>query len=55
LERTSSTVPGPTSYFAGEAYAKARWIWFDQHIDGKELALGDLDQASTRAQALEEW
>ena len=55
LERTASTVPGPTSYFAGEAYAKTRWIWFDQHIDGKELALGDLDQASTRAQALEEW
>jgi Zn-dependent protease with chaperone function len=55
LERTASTVPGSTSYFASEAYAKARWIWFDQHIDGKELALGDLDQASTRAQALEEW
>ena len=55
LERTASTVPGATSYFASEAYAKARWIWFDQHIDGKELALGDLDQASARAQALEEW
>jgi len=55
LERTASTVPEPTSYFASEAYAKARWIWFDQHIDGKDLSLGDLDQASTRAQALEEW
>ncbi len=55
LERTASTIPASTSYFASEAYAKARWIWFDQHIDGKELALGDLDQASTRAQALEEW
>ncbi|CAB4860906.1 unannotated protein [freshwater metagenome] len=55
LERTASTVPESSSYFASEAYAKARWIWFDQHIDGKELALGDLDQASTRAQALEEW
>ena len=55
LERTASTVPGINSYFASEAYAKARWIWFDQHIDGKELALGDLDQAITRAQALEEW
>ena len=55
LERTASTVPEAGSYFASEAYAKARWIWFDQHVDGKELALGDLDQASARAQALEEW
>jgi hypothetical protein len=55
LERTASTVPEASSYFASEAYAKARWIWFDQHVDGKELALGDLDQASARAQALEEW
>jgi len=55
LERTASTVPESGSYFASEGYAKARWIWFDQHIDGKELAPGDLDQASARAQALEEW
>jgi Zn-dependent protease with chaperone function len=55
LERTASTVPHSSSYFSSEAYAKARWIWFDQHVDGKELTPGDLDQASARAQALEEW
>jgi hypothetical protein len=55
LERTASTNPGPGSYFASDGYEKTRWVWFDQHIDGKELLLGDLDQASVRAQALEEW
>ena len=55
LERTASIQPETDSYFASEHYAKARWIWFDQHVDGKELSLGDLDQASVRAQALEEW
>lgn len=55
LERTAATVPAAGSYFASEAYEKTRWVWFDQHIDAKELTLGDVDQASVRAQALEEW
>lgn len=55
LERTAATVPAAGSYFASEGYDKTRWVWFDQHIDGKEIVLGDVDQASVRAQALEEW
>ena len=55
LERTSATVVPANSYFASEAYARARWIWFDQHIDGQELITGDVGEAKTRAQALEEW
>jgi hypothetical protein len=44
-----------TSFFAGPTYATWRWIWFDVHSDRRDSDLGDLDDVTLRAMALEEW
>lgn len=43
------------SYFASPAYDAQRWIWFDVHRERAEPDLGDLDDVTLRARALEEW
>ncbi len=44
-----------SSYFHGALFAESRWIWFDIWSDRVAPDLGDLDDATLRALALEEW
>ncbi len=54
--RRCATTPAPAgSYFASPAYTQERWIWFDVAAERVEPVLGDLDDPTLRAMALEEW
>jgi hypothetical protein len=55
LRRCAAQVLPRDSYFASPAYDDQRWIWFDVHRDRAEPDLGDLDDVTLRARALEEW
>jgi len=43
------------SFFAGETYARSRWVFFNQWSDRAGAILEDLDDVALRARALEEW
>ncbi|MDE3065226.1 MAG: hypothetical protein KGJ36_06110 [Acidobacteriota bacterium] len=55
LRRCASQTLSVDSYFASPAYQAQRWIWFDVHRDRATPDLGDLDDVTLRAAALEEW
>ncbi len=55
LQRCAGQRPPAGSYFTSPAYDAQRWIWFDVHRDRAEADLGDLDDVTLRARALEEW
>ncbi len=42
-------------YFSSEQYRMERAVWFDAHSDRANAELSDLDDATLRAMALEEW
>ncbi|MBU6495443.1 MAG: hypothetical protein KGR42_03380 [Acidobacteria bacterium] len=44
-----------SAYFSSEQYRSERSVWFDAHSDRAEAELSDLDDATLRAMALEEW
>ncbi len=43
------------SYFASSAYVSTRWVWFDQFADRPTDITMDIDSATVRARALNEW
>lgn len=55
LRKCAAQAPPPASYFTGPDYDAQRWVWFDLHADAREPDLSDLDDATLRAKALEEW
>ena len=55
LHKCAEHAPPTGSYFATPAYAGVRWVWFDLGSDRTASDLSDLDDATLRARALEEW
>jgi hypothetical protein len=55
LRRCAAQALPANSYFASPSYQAQRWIWFDVHRDRATPDLGDLDDVTLRARALEEW
>jgi hypothetical protein len=55
LRRCAAQAPAPGSYFSSPDYDAQRWVWFDVRADAREADLADLDDATLRAKALEEW
>jgi Zn-dependent protease with chaperone function len=47
--------PSPGSYFAGEHFARTRWLWFDPLPGDPDNDIGELDAPAVRAQVLAEW
>jgi hypothetical protein len=55
LRRCAAQSPPAGSYFASPDYDAQRWVWFDVTSDRRDAELADLDDATLRARALEEW
>jgi Zn-dependent protease with chaperone function len=53
--RKAATPPSGATYFTGATYQRQRWIWFNVYADAASHDLGDLDDVTLRAMALEEW
>ncbi len=46
---------GPRGLSTSDLFARTRWSWFNPHADRATPDLGDVDDPTLRARALEEW
>ena len=55
LRKCAASRPSTDSFFASTTYDRWRYVFFDVTLDRGEADLSDLDDATLRAMALEEW
>jgi hypothetical protein len=55
LRKAGESKSATSGYFASARYDQCRWLWFNPFAEKSDSELGNLDNVTLRAMALEEW